>query len=218
MDTHFARSVPRDRGRKPRIFPLAWSLLFAVTMVAGCASGGGLGKAVNRTLETVGLREGDPDARAGIRNVPLRLYAGDNLNAADDGRALATVIRIYHLRGTQRFERAPFDAFLDETREQATLGNDLVEVREMVLVPGTRHELDERLSAESTHLGVVALFRAPAGGRWRYAFDTRHRDAEREGITVGLHACALTSGSAALTSTVAGDPSSLVSIRCDRSP
>lgn len=218
MDTPFARSASQPAGRAGialrSLSPLPLLLVLPLLLLTACASGGGIGKAVNRTLETVGLRDIDPDVQAGIRTVPLRLYAGENLNAGNDGRALATVVRIYHLRGTQRFEQAAFDALMDEAREQAALGNDLIEVREIVLTPGTRREMEERLSAETTHLGVVALFRAPANGRWRYAFDARHRDIGREGVTVGLHACAMTTGSPALASHVPGDAASLVSVRC----
>lgn len=213
MDTHFARS-PLPISFAAGLPARCLLLLFAALLLAGCASKGGIGKAVNRTLETVGLREVDADAKAGIRTIPLRLYAGDNLNAGNGSRGLATVVRIYHLRGTQRFEQVPFDALMDENRERAELGNDLIEVRELVLTPGIRRELEERLPAEATHLGVVALFRAPAHGRWRYAFDARHADATGQGITIGLHACALTTSSEALSSTPPGDPGSLVSARC----
>lgn len=188
-------------------------LLAAALALAGCASGG-IGKAVNRTLEAVGVREADHDARAGVRTVPLRLYAGGNLNSGNEGRALATVVKVYHLRGIQRFERAGFDVLMDEPREQSALGSDLVQVREIVLTPGMRHETEERLAADATHIGVVALFRAPASGRWRYAFDARHGEPGAEGITVGLHACAMTTGSAALATAVPGGASSLASARC----
>ncbi|MFZ7094920.1 type VI secretion system lipoprotein TssJ [Luteimonas dalianensis] len=216
MDTQLAGFAP-SRARRSAFLSLlrilALPLLAAV--LAGCASGGGgVGKAFNRTLESVGLREIDHDERAGIRTLPLRLYAGDNLNAGNGDRALATVVRIYHLRGIQRFEQTPFDAFMDETREQAALGSELVQAREVVLTPGMRQQFDERLSAETTHVAVVALFRAPASSRWRFAFDARHGDVERDGITVGLHACALSSGSPALASSVPGDAASLVAARC----
>lgn len=213
MDTQLARSAPPKARRHALLLRVATAPLLAC-MLAGCASGGGVGKAVNRTLESVGLRDIDHDGRAGIRTVPLRLYAGDNLNAGSGPRGLATVVRVYHLRGTQRFEQAPFNALMDEATEQAALGNELVQAREIVLTPGMREQLEERLSPDTTHVAVVALFRSPAANRWRFAFDARQRGIEREGITVGLHACALTSGSPALASGVPGDPSSLVGVRC----
>lgn len=213
MDTQFARFAPSPARRSASFFRVLMLPLVALAL-AGCASGGGVGKAFNRTMESVGLRDIDHDERAGIRTVPLRLYAGDNLNAGNGDRALATVVRVYHLRGIQRFGQAPFDAFMDEAREQATLGNDLVQAREVVLTPGMRQQFDERLSPDTTHVAVVALFRAPASSRWRFAFDARHAEVGRDGITVGLHACALTSGSPALASSVPGDASSLVAVRC----
>src|SRR5690606_41867763 len=119
MDTQLARSAPPGALRSATLLRTAMATLFAC-MLAGCASGGGgVGKAFNRTLESVGLREIDHDERAGIRTVPLRPYAGDNLNAGTGTRALATVVRVYHLRGMQRFEQAPFDALMDEASEQA---------------------------------------------------------------------------------------------------
>lgn len=216
MDTQLARSIPRPACRPSLPVRSALLLLAAAVGLAGCASGGGLGKAVNRTLESVGMREVDHDARAGIRTVPLRLYAGENLNSGNGGRASATVVKIYHLRGTQRFNQATFNALMDDGHGETALGNELVQAREIVLTPGMRREFEERVSAETTHVGVVALFRAPASERWRYAFDVRHDDAVREGITVGLHACALTTGSATLATSVSGDASSLVSTHCSQ--
>ncbi|NLC61811.1 MAG: type VI secretion system lipoprotein TssJ [Gammaproteobacteria bacterium] len=213
MDTPLARSAP-PRACRPFRFPRLLLAAVLACALGGCASGGGVGKAVNRTLESVGLRDIDHDERAGIRTIPLRLYAGDNLNAAGSGRGLATVVKVYHLRGIQRFEQVPFDALLDEAGERAALGNDLVEAREIVLTPGMREHLDERIAPEVTHVAVVALFRAPAAHRWRFAFDARQRGLERDGITIGLHACALTSASPALASEVPGDSSSLVGVRC----
>jgi len=186
-------------------------LLLAVGLT-GCASSGGIGKAVNRTLESIGIKDGD--GKPEERTIPLRLYAGDNLNAGNDDRALAAVVKVYHLRDASRFERAPFDAFLDEEREREALADDVLSVNEIVLTPGAQHEIGERLGEDADVIGVVALFRAPAANRWRLAFDARHKRVEKDGITIGVHACALTTSSASLLSRVAGDASSLASARC----
>lgn len=181
--------------------------------LASCASGGGggLGKAVDKTLQAVGIRDAQPDKPP---TIPLRLFAGTNLNAGTDKRATAAVVKVYHLRSAQRFEQAPFNAFLDQAGEQAALGADLLSVNEIVLTPGNRKELTEQLSEGATVLGVVALFRAPAEGRWRFAFDGNHKGLSTEGITLGIHACALTTDSPALVTRVSGDPGSLASVRC----
>jgi type VI secretion system protein VasD len=44
-------------------------------------------------------------------------------------------------------------------------------------------------------VGVVALFHTPAAQRWRLTFPAA--DAERQGVTVGVHACALSVGAGA---------------------
>lgn len=206
--THPAPRLPSSPLQAARWMAAA----LCVLALAGCASGGGIGKAVNRTLESIGIKDGDGNPEE--RTIPLRLYAGDNLNAGNDGRALAAVVKVYHLRDANRFERAPFDAFLDEAREREALGDDLLSVNEIVLTPGAQNEIGERLGNDANVIGVVVLFRAPAANRWRLAFDTRHKRVEKDGITIGIHACALTTSSESLVSRVAGNASSLASARC----
>ncbi|WP_449466700.1 type VI secretion system lipoprotein TssJ [Stenotrophomonas humi] len=193
------------------ILAAASILLLATT---GCASKGKVDQSIDATLQNFGIREAKPQKPP---VVPLRIYAGTNLNSGNDGNSAASVVKIYHLRSSQRFERAPFNAFLDHAGEQAALGSDLLSVNEIVLMPGARQELSEKLSHGTTRLGVVALFRAPAENRWRLTFDASAKTLADSGITLGVHACALTSDSDALTSRFSGDALSLASIKCGTS-
>ncbi len=187
-----------------------WLLVFAACLaISGCATqGAGVKQALGKTLQAVGLKQGE--AKRG--ELPIRLYAGDNLNSGDDGRAVALVVRVYQLREAKRFDAAAFDVFLDERREHDVLGDDLISVTEFLLTPGKRHEVLESLPEDGTHVGVVALFRAPAPTRWRLTFDTRQTDAE--GITVGLHGCAMTTASAGLITKLSTPAHSLSASRC----
>ncbi|TKS54211.1 type VI secretion system lipoprotein TssJ [Luteimonas yindakuii] len=207
MDTSLPARLP---PRSPPALPLraAAGALCIALAVGGCASSGGL---VDRTLQTVGLRDTAPQ---GPQLVAVELMAGGNLNAGNGLRGLALVVKTYQLRDTRRFEQAPFEAFLDDARERAALGEDLVAVNEVVLAPGQREVLQERLVDDATVLGVVALFQAPAAGRWRLAFDPENPGARRDGIRIGLHACAMTTSSTALATRLPGDASSLASVRC----
>ncbi|MGK5056542.1 type VI secretion system lipoprotein TssJ [Janthinobacterium sp. LB2P49] len=162
------------------------ALLLPVLLLAGCA-GGAIGTLANAALQMAGVAKPSPELPA--RNVSIRLHAAQRLNTDADGRPLALVARIYKLRQSAAFEHAPYDSFLDPQREKAALGADLMEVKEVLLVPGQRYEVQEKVSKEAYFIGVVALFRAPAAQRWRATFAAA--DAERGGITVGLHACAL---------------------------
>jgi type VI secretion system protein VasD len=178
--------------------------------LAGCASGpGSLGAAA---LEASGLRKPAelPDAQKPPRIVALRLHAADKLNVDAKGRPLALVARIYTLRQNAAFERAPYAAFLNPQAEKDALGDDLVGVREVMLVPGQRYEANEKVAREAGYIGVVALFHAPAAERWRASFAAA--EAEKAGLTVGLHACALSVGAGA--DATARGLKTLSSVRC----
>lgn len=205
--SHRARSRTRSASSARR---LSWLIVaVACLVISGCATqGGGVQEGFLMKLQSAGLKQG----KAQPSELPIRLYAGDNLNAGDNGKAAALVVRVYQLRDAKRFDEAAFDVFLDERREQDVLGEDLISVTEFLLAPGKRHEVVEALPADGTHMGVVALFRAPAPTRWRFTFDTRQATAE--GITVGLHGCAMTTASPALTTRLSTPAHSLSSSRC----
>jgi len=208
---------PRIVSTRARRRAGAWlSLAAGLCLLAGCASTADAGPGlVGKALEKIGARKpADETVAPRVKNVPLRLHAGANLNSGHDGKPLAVVVRVYRLRDHERFERAPFSAFLDEDAEKAALGDDLIGASEIVLQPGQRHAIVERLPPEATTLGVVALFRSPAPGRWRFSFDGTA--AEKVGATIGLHACALTASGAPLLSRIEGEPHSLTRARCGK--
>jgi len=171
------------------------AVLLAANLLAGCGGGGLTG-----ALEATGLRQPPalPDAQQPPRNVALRLHASPRLNLDKRGQPLALAVRLYQLRQKEAFEQTPYDAFLDAGQERERLGADLLEVREIMLVPGQKVEVNEKVGREAGYLAVVALFQRPAEGRWRTV--VKAVDAEREGLTIGLHACALTVGAASLSS------------------
>src|SRR5471032_2988071 len=173
--------------------------LLTALLLAGCA-GGAIGSLASTALQMAGISKPPlpelPDAQKPPRTVSMRL------NTDPQGRPLALVARIYKLRQKTTFEQTPYGSFLDAEKEKQALGADLMEVKEVLLVPGQRYEIEEKVSKEAYFIGVVALFRAPVAQRWRATFGAA--EAERSGITVGLHACAIstagsTDGGAALS-------------------
>lgn len=171
----------------------------------GCASDG----FAARALESVGLKTPPPPAPempapSGTdlptlsgqlprlpteRRVALRIHAGEVLNTAAGGRSLAVVVRVYQLRGTSSFTQATYAMFAGGTDGRPFSNDDVVSAKEIVLVPGQKYEMLEPLARDATHLAVVALFRAPDPQRWRFVFDARA--AQRTGITLGVHGCAM---------------------------
>lgn len=171
------------------------ALPFLLGAVAGCASADGGGGVVDKSLELLGLKK--PELPDGVsvpavqldKKVVLRVHAGEQLNTDTNGRSLSVVVRVYHLKDAAAFLRAPYDAFRSPDAEKAAFGSDLADVREVVLTPGQKSEAVESMARSTPYLGVVALFRAPAASRWRFAFAAN--GAEKKGVTLGVHGCAM---------------------------
>lgn len=180
-------------------------------LLAGCATSAKILEATG--LKTPALPEGVnkeslEKAIPKVREVTLRIHAGSVINADGLGRALPTVTRIYKLRDATAFLQSPYAAFQTDARSsppgrssppvagdespanapRTSFGQDVIESRELVVTPGMRHEVVEKLPSDVRYVAVVSLFRSPAEGRWRFVFDTKNLE---DGITVGMHACAL---------------------------
>ncbi len=129
-------------------------------------------------------KSADPvDPAKSARNVAIRLHAAPSLNSDGEGRPLALLARIYKLRNSAAFEQASYDTFLSPQKEREHFGSDLVEVKEIMLVPGQRYETIEKVSKDAYFVGVVGLFHAPAPKRWRLVMAAAQ--AEKTGMTIG---------------------------------
>jgi type VI secretion system protein VasD len=127
------------------------------------------------------------------RSVTVRLHGAERLNVDAAGRSLALVTRIYALSGTEQFQLLTSETLsLDTLPRDHPAQREILAVREVVLPPGRRHEVQLTLPPGASHLAVVGLFHAPSAGRWRFVFSAD--DAAKTGITLGLHACALSVG------------------------
>lgn len=175
-------------------------LMAFITLSTGCSTVGVLSTAkavAEAALEKTGLKKPDiPDAQRPPRVVNVSLHAGPNLNVDAAGRPLALLVKLYKLKNPLAFQQASAETFLSPTKEKEVLGQDIVEVREVMLIPGQRLQFEEKVAREAGVLGVVALFREPASQRWKFAFDAA--EAEKTGVIIGFHACAMTVASGAL--------------------
>ena len=182
-------------------------LLLLAAVLPGCAGDGLAGRA----LEAAGMRKA-PDAEKlkAPRSIALRLHAAPKLNVDAQGRPLALLARVYTLRQNAAFEAAPYATFLTPGADREAFGADLVEVKDVTLVPGQRYEIVEKLPREAAFIGIVALFHSPAPQRWRLSFAAP--DAESAGVTVAMQACALSPGAGAEPSTSSAKTSG--SARC----
>jgi type VI secretion system protein VasD len=106
-----------------------------------------------------------PPACKGPEPLHVVLSATARLNPGEKGEALATVVRLYQLKGITKLMGVSFDDLLDHDKD--TLGDDFIAVQDVTLNPGERLEPTVVRNAETNYLLAVALFRQPAGTTWK---------------------------------------------------
>ena len=189
---------------------LAVVIIFVV-FISGCAATTAI-KVASTALELVGLvKPGEPKAEP-LKELPLSIYAGAGLNTDAQGRSNAVVVKVYRLRNNATFLGASYEALVDATREKAALGQDLLDVREVMLVPGQKLEFKEKLPVDTGFLAIAALFRTPSSDRWRYSFPVDAVNAK--GVIVGVHGCALTVSQGTVSGAKVNDVNALSGVRC----
>jgi type VI secretion system protein VasD len=199
---------------------LFFFLLLALACISGCGSTSS-GGALDSALGAMGLQRPAVSLPDGLPNrterpsskVTIRLHAGEVLNTTTDGRSLSVVARIYKLRERTAFEQAAYDT-LQESRPSVPSPEwqrDVVGMKEVILTPGQKFEVVETVPPEAAYVAVVASFRAPAPQRWRFIFDSKQ--AAQTGLTLGVHACALSVASGQPLG-IAPELTRLAGVRC----
>jgi len=174
----------------------------AALALAGCAAtkaaDDALGNWAKGLLESNGLKKPEPppipqvppgDAWRLPRKISLRIYAGSELNRGND-KALSLVLRVYSLKSNAAFLQAPYEAFAASGRDKDYFGADVLDTRELLLMPGQRLDLEESIARDAVGVGIVGLFNSPAARRWRFVFDAG--SAEKTGLVLGALGCGLT--------------------------
>ena len=89
------------------------------------------------------------------------------LNQNDSGEPLAVVVRVYQLKGKDRFQQARFTDLWKNDKE--LLEGDLLERKELTMHPDSETLLDFDLDVKhgAAFFGVMALFRKPDGTLWK---------------------------------------------------
>ncbi len=142
--------------------------------------------------EDIPVTANRPIVRKSSKIIHLNLHAAGSLNLDSNGRSLALMTKIYKLKRREAFQQAPYDTFMDSQREREALGADIVEVKEVTLIPSQIYSTKENISRDTEFIGIVGLFRAPVKGHWRATFPVKQ--AIHSGITVGMLGCMLAVG------------------------
>lgn len=189
-------------------------LLISISLVA-CSTAVQIAsdKVAELALGAIGIQLPDnPNLPRPAKTIRLHIEAAKDLNAGDDGQGLSAIMRLYKLKDQNAFLSTPYSAFGSPEKEKQAIGGDLLEVKELVLSPGQAIDLKEKLTGETTYLGMVTLFHNPDSRRWRFAFASSNADSA--GITVGVHSCAMTATGAAPSGMTSNEAALLTTVKC----
>lgn len=110
-------------------------------------------------------------ACSGPSAVTYQGQAGPNINRDERGRPLSVVVHVHQLKSSQAFSRLTSEALASGKSEAELLGADLLASRELVLLPGSKFEVEEEIREDTRYIGVVGFFRRPDPQFWRLLLD-----------------------------------------------
>lgn len=99
------------------------------------------------------------------------------------------VVRVYQLRDAKEFRKLTFDTLASGRPESEFLGNELLAMTDLMLVPGTEMVATEPMADNVKNFGIVAFFRKPDSHYWRYLFDAE--TVRKEGLNFRAQDCYL---------------------------
>lgn len=164
-------------------------------------------------LEATGVFK--KDGKDKQNDLPVRIFAGDELNTTSSGKPLSLVMKIYVLRSAERLKTLSISQTATPESEKEALGEDLISVREITLIPGKSYGIVLKVPEDGTTIGIGGMFREPYANRWKLAFDTKQ--SLDSGITVGAHSCSLTASKGALITSISPvSAQSLNGVQCNK--
>lgn len=165
-------------------------------------------------LEATGISPKDADPSKIVRDMKVKIYAGEQLNLSANGKPLSLVTKIYVLRANEKFKAMTYPQITSPEAEKEALGEELIAAREIVLLPGKSYDITLRVPGDAASIGVVGMFRTPYQSRWKLAFDNKL--SFDNGITIGAHACAFNASKGALVTDISPEAvRSMVGIQCN---
>ena len=166
------------------------SFCLIVTMslgLSGCASSAA-SIATSVVLTAMGVKkdQGPPPPK----NIALQVDTASNLNADSQGRGLSAVLRIYKLKDATAFNQASNEKLFDAESAKTLLGQDLLESKEELLIPGQHYQFKEKVDPQNGYLAIAVFFRKPNLQRWKLVVANADLQ-EKSPLIIGAHACAL---------------------------
>jgi type VI secretion system protein VasD len=192
--------------------------LLVLLALGGCASVGAqlLGSAVGLALEASGvIKKESGENKNKQTDLPVQIFAGEQLNTTGSGKSLSLVMKIYILRSSERLRTLSDSQIVSSESEKEAFGEDLISIKEITLIPGKSYEFILKVPEDGVVIGIAGLFREPYMNRWKLAFDAKQ--SVDQGITIGAHSCSLTASKGALITTISSQSAqSLNGVQCNK--
>lgn len=177
----------------PRITALARAVIklcliaMGGMVLSGCASTAA-SMATSVVLTAMGVKkdQGPPPPK----NITVQIDTANNLNANSQGKGLSAVLRIYKLKDATSFKQASSDKLFDHESGKALLGQDMLESKEELLIPGQHYQFKEKVDAQNGYLAIAVFFRKPHPQRWKLVVANSDLK-ENSPLIIGAHACAI---------------------------
>lgn len=142
--------------------------LFFFCVFAGCSTSpsdltGGL---MDKAKQMVGL--GEPTAaKAEPKEIMVSVRGTTDLNSLSGKNGLALVLRAYALKDNVAFFQVGKDVFESPTSSQSLAEQDVVNIKEVVVIPGQKLIISEKVDPAVSHVGLAGFFRDSGSTRWR---------------------------------------------------
>jgi type VI secretion system protein VasD len=107
------------------------------------------------------------------KQLKIAMQGTKSLNQDDDGNPLPVIVRIYQLRGREKFDQATFKGLWKGDKD--LLEGDLVDRKEFTLHPESKvdGDVDVDKTKGAQFFGGMGLFSKPEGTTWKNAFPIR---------------------------------------------
>ena len=93
------------------------------------------------------------------------IQVADDVNPDSGARPSPLVVKIYQLKGKDKFELADFFPLYDQA--EATLGADMLAVEEITLSPGESRSYEGEFDPQTRYIGVIGAYRDIHQAKWK---------------------------------------------------
>lgn len=108
---------------------------------------------------------------SGPKHYEMKAVADPIVNRDVSGHPLSVVVHVYQLKEAGEFSKLTSDALASGRPLSELLAKDLLEVNEVMLVPGGTETRTDKIHQDAKHVGIIAFFRQPDQHYWRVLAD-----------------------------------------------